>query len=117
FLADSYALSSSSTWTAHVYDPTCTTAISATPTVQPGDSLDLCVKVSVPAAAANGNTSDTTVTATSATDSSVTATAKTTTIAVTVDTLIVDGDMAGPNVESYYEKALTANGVAYGYWV
>jgi predicted alpha-1,2-mannosidase len=116
YLADSYALSFSSTWTAHVYDPTCTTAISATPTVQPGDSLDLCVKVGVPASAANGNTSDTTVTATSATDSSVSATAKTTTIAVSVDTLIVDGDMGGPNVESYYETALTANGMAYSYW-
>jgi predicted alpha-1,2-mannosidase len=116
YQADSYALSSSSTWTARVYDATCTTALAATATVQPGDSVDLCVKVGVPASAANGVTSDTTVTATSTTDTSVGATAKLTTIAVSVDTLIVDGDMGGPNVESYYRNALTANGVPYSYW-
>ena len=65
---------------------------------------------------ANGGTNDTTVTATSAADSSVSATAKLTTIAVSVDTLIVDGDMGGPNVESYYQTALTANGVGHSYW-
>src|SRR5205823_12306275 len=74
------------------------------------------VQVSVPASVANRGTSDTTVTATSADDSSVSATAKLTTIAVSVDTLIVDGDMGSPNVESSYENALTANGVGYSYW-
>jgi predicted alpha-1,2-mannosidase len=116
YLADSYTISSSTTWTAHVYDPTCTTPLSATATVQPAGSLDLCVKVSVPASAANADTSDTTVTATSTADPSVGATAKLTTIAVSVDTLIVDGDMGGPNVESYYENALAAGGVPYSYW-
>jgi hypothetical protein len=116
FLADSYAISSSSTWPAHVYDPTCTTPLGTTATVQPGDNLDLCVKVGVPAAAANGDTSDTTVTVTSTTASAVGATARLTTIAVTADTLIVDGDMGGPNAESYYQNALTANGVPYSYW-
>jgi hypothetical protein len=116
YQADSYTISSSSTWTVHVYDSTCTTPLSATATVQPADSLDLCIKVGVPASAANADTSDTTITATSTTDSSVSATAKLTTIAVSVDTLIVDGEMGGPNVESYYENALTANGVPYSYW-
>jgi predicted alpha-1,2-mannosidase len=114
--ADSYTVSSTSTWTAHVYDASCTTPLSTTATVQPGDSVDLCVKVSVPASAANADTSDTTITATSTTDSSVSAIAKLTTIAVSVDTLVVDGDMGGPNVESYYENALSANGVSYSYW-
>jgi predicted alpha-1,2-mannosidase len=116
YQADSYAISSSTTWTAHVYDSTCTTPLGSTATVQPADSLDLCITVSVPASAANADTSDTTITATSATDSSVSATAKLTTIAVSVDTLVVDGDMGGPNVESYYENALTANSVPYSYW-
>ncbi len=116
YQADSYTISSSSTWTAHVYDSTCTTPITSTATVQPGDTVDLCVKVSVPASAADGDTSDTTITATSTTDSSVSATAKLTTIAVTADTLVVDEDGGGPNVESYYESALAANGVAYSYW-
>ncbi len=65
FQADSYSVSSSSTWPAHVYDPTCTTPLSSAATVQPGDSLDLCVKVRVPASAANADTSDTTITTTS----------------------------------------------------
>ncbi|HYU04045.1 MAG TPA: hypothetical protein VEL02_09400, partial [Jatrophihabitantaceae bacterium] len=116
YQADSYTISSSSAWTAQVYDSTCTTPVSATATVQPGDGLDLCIKVSVPASAANAVTSDTMITAASTTDSSVSATAKLTTIAVSADTLVVDGDMGGPNVESYYENALTANGVPYSYW-
>ncbi len=115
YQADSYTISSSSTWTANVYNSSCTTALS-TVTVQPGDSVDLCVKVSVPASAANGDTSDTAITAMSTTDPSVGATAQLTTIAVSVDTLIVDGDLGGPNVESYYENALTTDGVAYSYW-
>ena len=70
----------------------------------------------MPASAANGATSDATITATSTTDTSTNATAKLTAIAVSVDTLVVDGDMGGPNVESYYEDALSANGVSYSYW-
>jgi hypothetical protein len=116
YLADSYTISSTSTWTAHVYDATCGTPLSTTATVQPAGSVDLCIKVGVPASAANAATSDTTITATSTADSSVSATAKLTTIAVSVDTLVVDGDMRGPNVESYYQNALTANGVGYSYW-
>jgi predicted alpha-1,2-mannosidase len=116
FDADSYNVAVSSTWTAHVYAADCTTAVGTTGTVQPGDSVDLCVKVSVPAAAANGDSSDTTLTATSTTDSSVAASAKVTSIAVSVDTLLVDEDGGGPNAESYYKDALTANGVAFSYW-
>jgi hypothetical protein len=114
--ADSYTISSSGTWTAHVYDASCTTPLSTTATVQPADGVDLCVKVSVPPSAANGDTADTTITATSTTDPSVSATAKLTTIAVSADTLIVDEDGSSPNVESYYENALSANGVSYSYW-
>jgi predicted alpha-1,2-mannosidase len=114
--ADSYTISSASTWPAHVYDSTCTTPLGTTATVQPADGVDLCVKVGVPASAANGDTGDTTITATSAADPSVSATAKLTTIAVSVDTLVVDEDGGSPNVESYYEDALAANGVPFSYW-
>jgi hypothetical protein len=115
YQADSYTISSLSTWGASVYNAGCTTAVS-TVAVQPGDSVDLCVKVSVPASAANADTSSSTITATSTTDPSVNATAQLTTIAVSVDTLVVDGDMGGPNVESYYTNALSADGVAYSFW-
>jgi hypothetical protein len=113
---DSYDVSTSSTWTDHVYDASCTTPVTTTAAVQPGATLNLCVKVAVPASAANGDTSDTTLTATSTTDSSVSSTATLTSIAVSVDTLVVDEDGGSPNVESYYENALSANGMAYSYW-
>jgi predicted alpha-1,2-mannosidase len=116
YQADSYAVSASGSWPAQVYDASCTTPLTTTATLQPGDGVDLCVKVSVPAAAANGATSDATITATSTTDASTNTTAKLTAIAVSVDTLLVDGDMGGPNVESYYEDALSANSVPYSYW-
>ena len=116
FQPDSYALSASGTWTATAFDATCTTPLTATGTVAPGDTVDVCVKVSVPAAAANGSTSDTTLTATSSADPSVTGSATLTTIAVSVDTLLVDEDLGGPDVQKFYQDALTANGAGFSYW-
>jgi predicted alpha-1,2-mannosidase len=113
YQADSYAVASSSTWTASVYAAGCTTPLSTTATVQPGDSVDLCVRVDVPTGASNADTSGTTLTATSTADSSVSASTTLTTIAVSVDTLVVDQDLGAPDVESYYENALTT---AYSYW-
>jgi uncharacterized repeat protein (TIGR01451 family) len=116
FQADSYTLSTASTWPAATFDASCTTPSTTTPTVAPGATTDVCVKVSVPASAANDATNDTTVTASSAADSSVTGSAKLTTIAVAVDTLLVDEDLGAPDVESYYEDALNANGTAFSRW-
>jgi hypothetical protein len=116
YQADSYALSATGSWPATTYDATCTTPLTSTPAVAPGAGTDVCVKVAVPASAANDATSDTTVTATSAADGTVSATATLTTIAVAVDTLVVDQDGGAPNVESYYESALTANGTAFSRW-
>jgi len=39
-----------------------------------------------------------------------------TSIAVTADTLIVDGDGGAPDVESYYKTALSTDGVPFSYW-
>jgi predicted alpha-1,2-mannosidase len=114
--ADSYAIASSSIWTAQVFDSTCATPVATTAMVQPGDTVELCVKVGVPSPAADGDSSGTSLTATSTTDSSVKALATLTSIAVTADTLVVDEDGGSPNVQSYYEDALTANGVACSYW-
>ena len=113
YQADSYAVSSSSTWPASVSGAGCATPLSTTATVQPGDTLDLCVRVNVPDGASNADTSGTTLTATSAADSSVTASTTLTTIAVAVDTLVVDQDLGSPDVESYYETALNT---AHSYW-
>lgn len=106
FQPDSYALSTTGTWPSATYDATCTSPLSATGTIAPGESADVCVTVSVPATAANDATSDTTLTATSAADGAVSATATLTTIAVAVDVLLVDEDLGAPDVESYYEAAL-----------
>ncbi len=70
----------------------------------------------MPGGAANGTTSATTVTATSVGDASVSASATVNTIAVAVDTLLVDGDGNAPNVQSYYTTALTTAGISFNTW-
>jgi hypothetical protein len=115
--ADSYSVSTSSPWTAQVYSASCSTPLSTTATLQPGASIDLCLKVTVPESAADGDRSDTTLTATSATDTAVTATSDLTTIAIQFDTLLVDEDTDAPiDSAPYYETALTTNGIDYSYW-
>jgi len=114
FLADSYALSTSSAWPAVTYDATCTTASTATPSVAPGSSVDVCVKVNVPPLAINDARNATTLTATSAADLAVSGTATMTTIAVASDTLLVDEDGNAPDVAATYKAAMGSR--AYGYW-
>lgn len=123
YLSDTYALAAGGDWSATVYANDCSTQISTTATVAPGASTDVCVKVEVPAGAADNATEDTTFTATSTGDTGVSASATLSTIAVAKDTLLVDNDtnLAGDGktpVDSapYYEDALTSAGVAYSYW-
>jgi uncharacterized repeat protein (TIGR01451 family) len=114
---DSYDLTTAGTWPASTLDPTCTTEMSSTPTLQPGASADVCVKVEVPADAADNARSTNTVTATSTAESSVSASASLTSIAVATDTLLVDEDTNDP-VDSapYYAAALDANNIDFGSW-
>jgi uncharacterized repeat protein (TIGR01451 family) len=115
FTADQYNLSvSGNTFPASFFDPTCTTALTQTPTVNPGVTTSVCVKVTVPANATNGTTDTATVQATSVADSSVSGTATIKTIAVTAQILLVDNDNNGPDVKSYYQAALT--GQQYNFW-
>jgi uncharacterized repeat protein (TIGR01451 family) len=117
FNADTYHLSSSGgTYTVAFLDATCTSSQTTTPSVSPGASTDVCVRVTVPAGAANGDVNTATVTATSSGDSSVSGSATVKTIAVNVDWLLVDGDGNAPNVQSYYSDALTANGISFDTW-
>jgi uncharacterized repeat protein (TIGR01451 family) len=117
YQTDSYAVSATGSWSSAVYDASCTTPLTATPTVAAGDTVDVCVKVDVPNAAADNATSDSTFTATSAADASVSGSATLTTIAVATEVLLVDNDTNDP-VDSapYYEAALTAAGANYGSW-
>jgi hypothetical protein len=114
---DSYDLTTAGTWPASTLDPTCTTEMSSTPMLQPGASADVCVKVEVPADAADNARSTNTVTATSTAESSVSASASLTSIAVATDTLLVDEDTNDP-VDSapYYAAALDANNIDFGSW-
>jgi hypothetical protein len=84
--------------------------------VAPGAGIDVCVKVSVPAAAANGATNDTVLNVKSSADAAVGGAITLTTIAVAVDTLLVDEDLGGPDVQAAYQDALTANGAGFSYW-
>ncbi len=116
FNADSYTLSAASTWAVTFYEPTCTTAITTTPSVPAGGTTNVCAKVAVPVGAANGATNTATITATSVGSPTVKASATLTTIAVAVDTLLVDGDLDAPDVQSFYTAALTGAGVSFSTW-
>ena len=95
------------------FDATCTTALTTTPSVAGGDSLDVCAKVAVPAGAANNDLSTNTVTATSVGSSSLSATASIGTLAIVGgDTLLVDNDDNAPDVQAIYKTALDANGIS-----
>jgi uncharacterized repeat protein (TIGR01451 family) len=116
FNADSYTLSAASTWATTFFDASCTTPLTTTASVPSGDSTTVCAKVAIPAGASNGAVNTGTVTATSVGDPSVAASASLKTIAVAVDTLLVDNDDNGPDVQSYYAAALTANTIAFSTW-
>jgi len=116
FNADSYTLSATNTWATSFFDATCTTPLTTTAIIPAGGSADVCVEVAVPAGASNGTANTGTVTATSIASSGVSATASITTIAVAVDTLLVDNDDNNPNVQPYYTTALNTNGIVYSTW-
>jgi uncharacterized repeat protein (TIGR01451 family) len=116
FNADSYTLTAASAWTTTFFDSTCTVPLTTTGTVPAGGSLNVCVKVAVPSGASDGARNTGTVTATSVGSPGISASATLTTIAVALDTLLVDNDDNGPNVQPYYTAALTAAGVQFSTW-
>jgi uncharacterized repeat protein (TIGR01451 family) len=118
FTTDSYTLASSGgTYPVSFLDSTCTTPATTTPTVSAGATTNVCVKVTVPVSGVNdGDISTATITATSVGSPSLTGTATVKTIAVTKDTLLVDNDGNGPDVQSYYSTALTTAGVSFATW-
>jgi uncharacterized repeat protein (TIGR01451 family) len=117
FTTDSYAMSSSGgTYTVSFFDATCTSALSTTSSLAAGASTDVCVRVAVPAGATNGAVNTASIVATSGGNPAVSASATVNTIAVAVDTLLVDNDGNGPNVQSYYTTALTTAGIPFSTW-
>lgn len=117
YKSDSYAMASTGgTYAVSLFDATCTTPLATTPTVIAGGSTDVCVKVAVPAGATDGASSTSTITATSTGSPTVSSSGTITTLAVTVDTLLVDEDGNAPDVNSYYTAALTSAGVSFDTW-
>jgi hypothetical protein len=117
FKSDSYKLSvADPMFAATVLDATCTTPAASTASITPGGTATVCVKVSVPSGTADGTSSTSTLTATSVGSPTVSATASIKTIAVTVDTLLVDEDGSAPDVSSFYKNALTTAGVPFDVW-
>jgi hypothetical protein len=116
YKTDHFSLTSTGgTFATGFFDSTCTTPITDTGSLIAGATADVCVKVTPPGSAADGTTSTTSVTATSAGSPTVSASASITTIAVTVDTLLVDED-GGANTLSFYDTALTGAGVGHDTW-
>jgi uncharacterized repeat protein (TIGR01451 family) len=116
FNADSYNVGATGSYTATVYASDCSTALATTTSVSPGGSTGICVAVDVPASAAQDDADTTTVTATSAASPGVSDSGALVTNAVTKSTLVVDGDLNGPDVQSYYATALTSAGQDFAVW-
>ncbi len=114
YKADSYTLATSGAWPTTTYDATCTTPLTTTPTVASGATTTVCVKVAVPAGAADEAKDTEHLTVTSVGNPSVSASASFTTFAVKSATLLVDEDGNAPDVSQYYKDAM--NGQSYGYW-
>ena len=116
YKTDRYNLSSTGgTFPVTFFDPTCTTQITATPDLVAGATFDVCVKVTPPTTATDGTSSASTVSAASA-NSTDNASASITTIAVTVDTLLVDEDGNAPDTNSSYDAALNGAGISHDTW-
>jgi len=114
YKTDSYSLSVASAWSAKAYNASCTTPLATTPTIAPGATGDVCVKVAVPGTAADNAEDTATLKATSSADPAVSATATMTTIAVVKATLLVDEDGDAPDVAASYKAAMGSQ--AYSYW-
>ncbi len=114
--SDTFNLAATGTYAAAIFQSDCTTSTASTGTLTPGATFDACVTVTAPGNAANGATDVTTVTATSTGSPGVSASVGLTTTAVTVDTLLVDGDGNIPNVQGAYSAALTTAGIGFGTW-
>jgi hypothetical protein len=117
YATDSYTMSSSGSlagFTVSFLDSTCTSSLTTTSLVAAGDSADVCVRVHIDAG--TGTTNLATVKATSVGNAAVSATAQVKTIAIGVDTLLVDNDDNKPDVQQIYKDALTAAGIPFTTW-
>jgi uncharacterized repeat protein (TIGR01451 family) len=120
YKTDSYSMTATgATFPTTILDSTCSTPVSTTPSIIAGASTSVCVKVDVPAAAADSATSTATIIATSLGSPTVSGSGTDKTIAVVVNTLVVDDDAfttSPVDVNKYYTDALTAKGIGFQVW-
>jgi hypothetical protein len=117
YKTDSYSVAVTGTFTGEVRDATCAAPLTTTPSVAAGESTKVCVRITVPAGAANESTDTSTVKATSVGDPSVSGAGTVKTIAVAVDTLLVDEDTNVPvDSQPSYKDALTGAGATFSTW-
>jgi uncharacterized repeat protein (TIGR01451 family) len=120
FKNDSYSMTSTGgTFPVTFLDSTCTTSQATTPAIAAGATTTVCAKVTVPTGTTDSATSTATITATSVGSPSTSASASIKTIAVAVDTLVVDDDSFSTspvNVQKFYTDALTAAGKTFQVW-
>ncbi len=117
FQTDTFDLATSgNTYPTQILDASCTTPITSTGSLPPGQSEDICVQVTVPGIVNNGDEDTATIKAKSQGDASVKDTATVTTIAVTNDILLLDADGNIPDTRSYYTTALDTYGQPYSVW-
>ena len=117
FNADTYTMSSTGSvagFNVSFLDTACSAAQPVTPSVAPGGTTDVCVRVHIDSGA--GATNIANVIATSVGNPAVSASVQVKTIGVAVDTLLVDNDNNAPDVQGIYKTALTTAGVQFTTW-
>lgn len=105
-----------STFPTEIREETCSTVITETSSLNPGDTFDFCLRVTVPGDATNGQESVSNVRAVSQNDNTVKDFAYITTRAVTVNILLVDNDNTSADTIGQYTDALDQYGQGYDIW-
>lgn len=114
---DNFNLSATfGSFTATVWNAARTSTITQTGNVAPGGTVNVVLQVSVPPGASNGVTDTAALNVQSQGNAAVTTSASATTTAVTYDVLLVDNDDGAPNVQSFYQTALTTAGYNFNYY-
>ncbi|HUX85466.1 MAG TPA: hypothetical protein VMW65_00565 [Chloroflexota bacterium] len=114
--SDSYSLAvSGNAWPTTILNPTCSSPLTQTQMLAPQGTASACLQVTVPSTAVSGMSDTVRLTVTSRASPTTTGSATITTSA-TYPILLVDGDGNAPDVDSYYQSALTDLHLGFDTW-
>ncbi|GAC1385700.1 MAG: hypothetical protein NVSMB42_05410 [Herpetosiphon sp.] len=117
YSTDAFSLASGgNSWPTKFFLPNFTQEINKTGNIDPGMTVQVGVKVMIPADAVNNSRDIATITVGSINAPAANDTATLQTIAVTVNILLVDGDQDIPDVNGIYTAALDKVGLPYNIW-